>query len=84
MCRHQTEINRLLALMPIFTLNGILSVAAVRVAKHFAIFQSKRYQNNKPNLEKGQKRAKGSSENLAASKCYLVPLFLKFGTKSPT
>jgi len=27
--------------MPIFPLNGVSSLAAVRVTKHFAIFQSK-------------------------------------------
>jgi len=61
--------------MPIFILDGISSLATVRVTKHFAVFQSKRYQNNKSNLEKGQKRVKGPNENFGASKCYLGPNF---------
>jgi len=67
--------------MPIFTLNDISSLAAVRVTKHFAIFQSKRYQNNKSNLEKGQKRAKRSSENFGTNKCYLGPNFWNLAQK---
>jgi len=59
--------------MPIFTLNGISSLAVFRATKHFAIFQSKRYQNNKSNLAKVQKRVKGPNENFGASKCYLGP-----------